>query len=147
MWLRFAVALLVACAGAAVVGPPGAAGQDRKEREVTILSPKEGARVGQFEEIEGRRDAKEGWPVVLVQPLAPGQPWWVQAAVEEVTDGKFTANVQIGDDKTKPGTKFRLVVVLAKDREAAQKFEAGMTRNSLPAGLPRSEPVQVVRKE
>jgi hypothetical protein len=144
---RFAVPAL-AFAGAVLLGLAAAQAQDKKEeKEVTILSPKEGSKVSQYEEIDGRLDPKKGWPVLLVQPLAPGQPWWIQATVEDVTDGKFTAKAQFGDDKTKGGAKFRVVVVLAKDKAAAEKFEAGTTKNSLPPGLPRSEYLNVVRAD
>jgi hypothetical protein len=112
-----------------------------------ILSPKANAKVGQFEEVEGQLNVKEGWPVVLVQPLIGGQPWYVQGEVDEIAEGKFTSKVQCGNEKTKSGTKFRIVIVVAKDKAAAQKFAAGDTRNALPAGLPRSAYVDVVREE
>ena len=111
-----------------------------------IVSPKEAAKVGQVEELEGKVTG-EGWPVVLVQPQADERMWWIQAPVEEMDGGKFTVPIQCGNDQTKPGTKFKLMIVLAKSKEDAHKFERGKTRPALPAGLTRSEPVTVTRGE
>jgi hypothetical protein len=54
--------------------------------------------------------------------------------------------VVLGDKKTKPGTRFRLVVVVVKSQSAARKFKQGSTMSSLPSDLPRSEFVTVKRK-
>src|SRR3954466_5575273 len=109
-----------------------------------IVSPKEAAKVGQVEELEGKVTG-EGWPVVLVQPQADERMWWIQAPVEEMDGGKFTVPIQCGNEQTKVGTKFKLMIVLAKSKEDAHKFERGKTRPALPAGLVRSEPVTVTR--
>jgi len=120
---------------------------DKKEekKDVVVTSPKEGAKVSQSEEIEGQLNT-EGWPVVFVKPEVGDFPWWVQTPVEEVVKGKFSTTAQFGDAATKPGTRYRIQIVVAKSKEDAMKFERGMTRNALPAGLPRSDPVKVVRE-
>jgi hypothetical protein len=115
-------------------------------RLISVLSPQANAQVSGQETLEGKITAAGLWPVVFIQPLMSGQPWWVQAPVEEVVEGHFTADVRIGDKTTKAGTKFRIAVVLAKSREEALKFQAGDTRLALPANLPHSEFVIVVRQ-
>src|SRR5262245_48865446 len=120
MFRRLAGVFLIAGVTVLLSGRPALA----QAREVVIASPKGDAKVGQFEEVEGKLNVQEGWPVVLVQPLVGGQPWYVQGAVDEVASGKFTSKVQFGNEKTKAGTKFRIVIVVARDKAAAQKFEA-----------------------
>jgi len=118
--------------------------EEKKEKDAVIVSPKEGAKVSSSEEVEGKLNI-EGWPVILVQPLVEGEPWWIQGSVEELDEGKFTTTAQFGNTETKAGTKFKIIIVVAKNQEAAKKFEKGKTRTALPAGLPRSAPVTVVR--
>jgi hypothetical protein len=114
-----------------------------EKKEVVVLSPKEGGKVSQSEDVDGQLNVP-GWPVLLVKPEGD-QPWWVQSPVDEVVMGKFTSQAQFGEADTKAGTKFKIVVVVAPSKDEARKFERGMKRKSLPAGLPRSEPVSVVR--
>jgi hypothetical protein len=111
----------------------------------TVEEPKAGAKVEQISEVEGEV-LTSGWPVVLVRPLAGDQPWWIQAPVEEVRGGRFSAPVLFGNDDTKTGTQFRVVIVVANSKKDAMKFERGKTLSALPAGTPRSEQVTVVRK-
>jgi hypothetical protein len=124
---------------------PRAAGQDDKESKAVVLSPKAGTKVGQFEQIEGKVTGK-GWPVVLVKPLVGGQPWYVQASVEDVSDGKFTIDAQFGDERTEKGTKFRVIILVTKSRKEAANFKPGAKKNAPPAGLPKSEQVDVTRE-
>lgn len=124
------------------------AAQDRGLKAVVITFPDEGGTVEQAEQLEGRFKAEKGWPVVFVQPLTgANQPWWIQAPVETVSGGNFATQVIFGAEGTRPRTKFRIVVVLAASREDAAKYERGTTRRTLPPGLPRSEPVIVVRAD
>jgi hypothetical protein len=143
MHRQVTLSFALAATGILFALPPASARPDRSEPPAVITSPSEKARVGTSEEIEGQL-AVEGWPVVLVRPMLPDQPWWVQAPVEEVAKGKFSAQVQLGDGMTEKGTRFRIIVVVAPTREEALKFKRGATRTSLPAGLPRSEPVTVI---
>lgn len=121
--------------------------EDKKEDPAAIIvGLKEGAKVEQSEDVNGELKS-DGYPVIFVKPLEGGnQPWWIQAPIEEVTDKKFSGQVQFGADDSKPGTKFRVVIVVAKDKAEALKFERGKTRAALPPGLPKSDPITVVRK-
>lgn len=142
MFPRLALFLVVSSVG--VLFPCLGSGQQKKEPVAVIVSPKEGAKVERFGEVEGKLHTKKGWPVVLVQPLVGDEPWWVQPPVKEVEDGAFTVAAYFGNDETTPGTKFRVVIVVAKNKAEAHKLKAGMTLMELPA-LPRSEPVTAVR--
>lgn len=125
---------------------PGAA-QEKKAAGVVITSPTDGQNVEQSEQVEGQLRVERGWPVVFVKALTDsGQAWWVQSAVDEVSGGNFAAQCTFGTEDTKPGTKFRIVVVLARTKEDAGRFEAGKKMSTLPPGLPRSEPLSVTRK-
>jgi hypothetical protein len=146
MFSRGLASLSVAIAGLILAGTLPCAGDENSEqREVVVLSPRDGAKVSQTEEVEGKVTA-EGWPVVFVKPLAGDEPWWTQSPVEELNNGKFTSQVYFGNEQTKAGTKFRVVVVVARNKGEAHKFERGTTRSALPGGLPRSAPVNVTRE-
>jgi hypothetical protein len=115
-----------------------------------VLAPKEGMLLEGIDHVcKGRLNgAANGklWPVVLIRPLVAGQPYYVQQPVGAVTNGTFFAPVNVGDDQTPPGTKFVFVVVLAKDRQAAQTFEPNSQFQTLP-DLPQSDPVIVTRSK
>lgn len=101
--------------------------------------------VGQQVDIEGQFGTKVGgWPVVLVQPLRPGQPWKAQPRVARFARGSFAAKVYFGDRHTS-GTRFKVVVVLAKDQmEAYSNYENETEWQSLP-DLPQSATITVMR--
>jgi hypothetical protein len=103
-----------------------------------LLAPKEGATVAEVEEFEGRLTIG-GWPVIVVRPLAEGQPWWVQPEIEEVADGQFTGRAHFGNTDTPKGSKFVLVVLVLKTKEEASKYKSGTTLKNLPADLPPKE--------
>ncbi len=121
MFHRPACLLVVACIFGALstVTVPA---QEKKDHPAEILAPKNGTKVGQFEEIEGKLNVKDGWPTVLVQPLVAGQPWYVQGFVEEVEQGKFKAKAQFGDENTKAGIEFKVVIIVSKNKPEAQKI-------------------------
>lgn len=111
-----------------------------------ILAPKDGP-VTPLEDFRGRLMKKDGgWPVVVVRPLID-EFWYVQPEVSNVTtSGLFTTRLFIGDSGTPPGTKFRILILVAPSREEAyRKFKRGTTMRNLPADLPTSEPVTVSR--
>jgi hypothetical protein len=122
---------------------PLCVGADAEKPKASITAPAANADVSQSDEIEG--EVTGGWPVVLVKPAAGEADWWIQAAVNTVDDGKFSAQCQFGDDKTPAGTKFKCIIVVVKDKKAAAEFKRGEKRNSLPAGLPRSTQLTVSR--
>jgi hypothetical protein len=107
-----------------------------------IEIPKEGATVGMRGDLTARIES-EGWPVMFVQALIPGQPWWCQAPVVNVDGGRFTTQVVFGDEFTPSGTRFRIAGILARTREEALKFEIGSKVQALPEGFPRSSEVVV----
>lgn len=114
---------------------------------VAILAPRDGGRVQQFDEVEGRFDAREGWPVIMVQPLVGDGSWWIEPTVTEVEEGRFSATCHFGTDQTRPGTKFRVVIVVTRSRAEAEEMpRRGMTRTVLPPGLLHSSPITVVRE-
>jgi hypothetical protein len=97
------------------------------------------------EELTGRVEA-EGWPVIFVQAMIPGQPWWCQAPVAKVENGRFTTPVVFGDEFTPSGTKYRIAGLLARSREEASRYQIGAKEQTLPQDLPRSPDVIVTHK-
>jgi hypothetical protein len=97
------------------------------------------------EELTGRMEA-EGWPVIFVQAIIPGQPWWCQASVANIDGGKFTTQVVFGDEFTPSRTKFRIAGLIARTREEALKFQIGDKVQALPEGVPRSAEVIVTHQ-
>jgi serine/threonine-protein kinase len=127
-------------------GPvPPARRADVRRASLVIETPKEGANVGMREDLTGRIES-EGWPVIFVQALIPGQPWWCQAPVARVDGGRFSTQVVFGDEFTPSGTRFRIAGLVARTREEALKFEIGSKEQALPEGLPRSAEVVVTHR-
>ena len=127
------------------VAPATAGGAESRRTSLVIESPKQGATVGTREELTGRMEA-EGWPVIFVQALIPGQPWWCQASVANIDGGRFTTQVVFGDEFTPSGTKFRIAGLVTRTREEALKFQIGYKVQDLPEGLPRSAEVVVTHQ-
>ena len=127
------------------VPPATADGAEIRRASLVIESPKPGATVGMREELTGRIVA-EGWPVIFVQALIPGQPWWCQAPVANIDGGRFTTQVVFGDEFTPSGTKFRIAGLVARTREEALRFQIGNKVQALPEGLRRSAEVVVTHQ-
>jgi serine/threonine-protein kinase len=127
------------------VPPATAGGAEIRRANLVIESPKPGATVGMREEVTGRMEG-EGWPVIFVQALIPGQPWWCQAPIASIDGGRFTTQVVFGDEFTPSGTKFRIAGLVARTREEALKFQTGYKVQALPEGLPRSAEVIVTHQ-
>ena len=127
------------------VPPATSGGAEIRRASLVIESPKPGATVGMREELTGRMEA-EGWPVIFVQALIPGQPWWCQAPVANIDGGRFTTPVVFGDEFTPSGTKFRIAGLVARTREEAVKFQIGYKVQALPEGLLRSAEVVVTHQ-
>lgn len=137
-WLAACVLGFMFAAGPAVA-------QEKKAPPAEVVSPKAGGMVEEFSEVEGRL-MQPGWPVVLIKP--PGdQPWYVQAPVESISDGSFSVPGRFGDAMTKAGTKFRVIIIVAKDKRAAHQYETGAQLKALPPGSLRSETITVTRGE
>ncbi len=108
-----------------------------------IQSPAPNSIVDRVAELHGLRQA-EGQPIVLVRCVAANSPWWVQQPVKLQDDGSFVASIRVGNDKTPDGTRFRVTVIFCTDKHA-QSFQPGMSVDKLPADVPRSEEVTVLR--
>ena len=90
------------------------------------------------------------YPVVFVRPLVGNLPYWIQPPVAQVgPDCVFTLKpTYFGENDpriTPPGTRFEVVVVAANCREQAMSFREGVRVSTLPANLPASTPVTVIR--
>jgi hypothetical protein len=138
---------LVICALGFLFATGHVAGQETKKTPAAVVdSPTADEAVEESSQVDGHLN-ETGWPVVLVKP--PGDlPWYVQAPVESLTDGKkFSVAAKFGDSMTKPRTKFKVVIIVAKDKRAAYEYETGAQLKALPPGLPRSKTITVSRGE
>jgi hypothetical protein len=114
---------------------------------VVVKEPKDGAKVNQNQDIEGKLGQKQGWPVLLVRAIDGDTRWWVQEPVDSVAEGgEFTAAANIGDNSTPAETRFSIVVIVAPSKQAAlTAYPAGKKMVSLPS-LPRSKYITVIRE-
>jgi len=144
MLARFTTILAV-CAISALSAVGSRAAPKDAEPAVKIVAPADGAVVSRVEDLEGEiAEGITGWPVALVRPVDRfGNDWWVQPTIKQVKNRKFTGRVYFGEQDTRDGTKFRIVVLLAPNEEEAKKQVEGTKRQELPAGLPQSEVVTV----
>jgi eukaryotic-like serine/threonine-protein kinase len=127
--------------------PPArlAAADDNPNKAPALLSPVENSVVSVVEQVKGCVAGEGDWPVLLVRPLVPGEPWWIQPAVQEVVDGTFTGRIHIGDARTPKGTQFQIVVFAAQGKEAAAKYQDGTTAKAIPPDLKASKSIIVYR--
>ncbi len=113
---------------------------------VVILTPTSGDAVGRYVTITGKlENAGHRWPVVLVQPIIAGEPWYVQPAVVTVNaDGTFSAQIYVGNAATPAGTSFRIKVILATNqKDATHHVAEGTTLKHLPKDLTAAPVVTV----
>ena len=87
-----------------------------------------------------------GWPVILVRDANDRSPWWVQGLAERQEAHRFSARAHFGNDTTESGQRYQIVVLSASDESAARRFETGTTLDEIPADLPHSESIEVVRR-
>jgi hypothetical protein len=112
----------------------------------TLIRPSQDAKVEMMSEVTGKV-LMRGWPMVLVRADLPDCLWWAQQWAEPTAAaGYFKAKVRFGNDKSKDGSRFRLVVVMAKSEEDAKRFQPGSSFKDLPEELPRSAETVVVLK-
>ena len=146
--LALACAIVFCLAGPKSLCQEKKEGAEKKEADVVITSPKKGEEVEQINQVEGKCH-KKGHPVVLVR-AASDTEWWVQQPVEDPKDGEFTSAAHFGrEGDIDKGVKYRIIILLAPSKEAAQeKFKTGDRMKALPpvSQCPRSEQVEVVRK-
>jgi hypothetical protein len=136
--------LVLLAVGLALAPGRGNADPKTEKSPAELVAPKEGAIVAEVEEYEGRL-TNGAWPVVFVRRVAEDELWWVQPPVDEVADGQFTGRAHFGANDVPKGTKFAVVILVAKNKEDARKFKPGTTLKELPADLPRSREVTVFR--
>jgi len=109
----------------------------------TLIRPKQNAKVEKVSEVSGRV-LKPGWPVVLVRADQTDCLWWSQDWPVRTSPGHFKAQVRFGNQKTRSGQRFRVVVLMTETREDAKRFQPGTSFKELPEDLPISEQVTVV---
>lgn len=109
----------------------------------TLIRPKQKAKVESVSEVSGRV-LKPGWPVVLVRADQTDCLWWAQDWPERTSPGHFKAQAQFGNEKTRSGQRFRVIVLLAETREDARQFQPGTSLKELPERLAHSEELVVV---
>ncbi|MBC7822029.1 MAG: hypothetical protein IAG10_34520 [Planctomycetaceae bacterium] len=91
-------------------------------------------------------EVTQGWPVILVRDANDQSPWWVQGRAERQEAQRYSARAHFGNETTESGQRYQIVVLSAADESAARQFETGTTLDQIPADLPRSEPIEVVRR-
>lgn len=91
-------------------------------------------------------EVSQGWPVVLVRDANEESPWWVQGRAERQEAQKYSARAHFGNETTRPGQRYQIVVLSAADESAARQYETGTTLEQIPADLPHSDPIEVVRR-
>lgn len=149
-WPNFQIGCVLTLLLMTVIHPhvAGADGATKQQdgQACEILSPVEGANVDRVEQIRARLAAK-GWPLVLVQPVVEGEPWYAAHPVLEIgDDGQFVARAHFGGPRTPAGTKFHVIVVVLSDKRQAEGFPPGKRLREIPAAWPRSAPATVVRR-
>ena len=116
---------------------------------VTTMSPiavstKPGAPVNRIEHLTC--EVSQGWPVILVRDANDESPWWVQGRAERQEAQTYSARAHFGNETTQPGQRYQIVVLSAADESAARQSETGTTLEQIPADLPHSDPIEVVRR-
>ena len=115
-------------------------------RLAEITSPKNSANVPRVAELNGR--IQTGYhPVVLVRPLVDNSVWYVQRSPELNEAGEFTLNVVLGNSQTKQGQRFRIIVLAAPSKEAANKLKVGAAVRKIPDGEGVSKETVVTLRE
>jgi hypothetical protein len=111
----------------------------------TINVPMNGGLVREHDEIDGDVNVENGWPVVFVK--GETAEWWPQAFVDNCDGRTFRAAVRFGEPTTAPGTKFRVVVLVAGNKDIARSdFKPGEPIKTLPLQYLRSREITVFRE-
>lgn len=109
-----------------------------------LFRPRHDAKVEMISEVSGKVLTR-GWPIVFVRAELPDCLWWSQEWSEPAaTAGHFKAKVRFGNDKSRDGSRFRVVVLMAKSEGDAMRFKPGTSLKELPEELPRSAETVVV---
>ncbi len=120
----------------------GVAGFARSDdSQVIIQGPAAKEVVAKVDEVKGIWTVDGSVPIVFCKPLNGGE-WYAQAKCT-VDGAKFKCNAHFGDEDTKPGTGFKIVVVAVLAKDAAN-YKEGVKVAALPAGT-ASKSVTVTR--
>ncbi len=147
-WLYWATAVPVL--GLAGLGiwkhsPPSSvhAAVAKTTSDIAVNNPP-GSPVNRVEQLTCK--VSQGWPVILVRDANDKSPWWVQGRAERQEAQTYSARAHFGNETTTPGQRYQIVVLSATDESAAQRYETGATLGEIPADLPHSDPIEVVRR-
>ncbi len=91
-------------------------------------------------------EVSHGWPVILVRDANDQSPWWVQGRAERQEAQKYLARAHFGNETAESGQRYQIVVLSAADESMARQYETGTTLEQIPADLPHSETIEVVRR-
>ena len=108
-----------------------------------LLQPEHNQEVKRVNEVLGKI-APDSQAIVLVRSADPNEPWWVQQPIEMGDEGQFKTTARFGNDSTPAGSRFKLVVIMPKDAEAAKAYQPGDAIKALPPGIACSKEVEVV---
>jgi hypothetical protein len=140
---RFCVLLM--CFSIVVSVGPRVHGE-AKSGTTRIVSPAAKSAVARVHDVVVETTGK-GYPVVWVGAAGKEVEWWTQPTTKSSAAGRFTIRCHFGNDKTPNGTVFHVVSMLAPTQADAELLIKKQVFTRLPAGLPFSKPIQVVRGE
>ena len=131
--------LLVCLCSLAVADLPAAS----RRTAAQILSPKRNDEVGPTCELTGRVQIP-GQPIILVRPEFGDRQYWMQPLPELGERGLFRAEIRIGNEQAKAGSRFTVCVVVLRNEEELAFFKGKESLPELPQSLARSEEIPVV---
>lgn len=107
-----------------------------------IVEPKRDEAVPRRMEVVGKTMIP-GQPIVLVRPEVAGGHWWVQPPAAMAQRGHFRSQVCFGNDRSRPGDRFQVAIVVVRTVEEVSFFRDKEHLAALPDALPRSEVITV----
>jgi hypothetical protein len=103
-----------------------------------------GSRVAAVESF--RCEVPSGSPVIVVRATDEEGVWYVQDASERSEGSSFVCKAVFGNDATPAGTQFQIAAIVVTNSVDARRFVPGAVLNELPADLPVTTTVDVVRQ-
>lgn len=129
------VVILSAAILAVVAGPGNEVKAQRSSVVATLQIPRTG--VSQRHIVTGRL-TRTGYPILLIKADRPNARWWVQEHPTMQPDGRFQVSARFGNDKTLPGTRYKVVVLVLPITTDIGHWRPGAVLEQLPATVPRS---------
>jgi hypothetical protein len=102
----------------------------------TLSIPRVG--VSQRQDLTGNL-MSPGVPVVLVRADIVDARWWVQERAIVEQDGSFRVSARFGNEKTRPGVRFDVVVLVLPSAVELNQWKPGDVLEKLPSAVPRSK--------